>query len=34
MGQLPSFAVMASILYLTIIIGDLVAIPWRYLLAK
>ena len=33
-GQLPAFAVIMSILYLTIIIGDLVAIPWRYLLAK
>jgi hypothetical protein len=34
LGQLPSFAVTMTILYLTIIIGDLVAIPWRYLLAK
>jgi hypothetical protein len=34
LGQLPSFAVTMTILYLTIIIGDLIAIPWRYLLAK
>jgi hypothetical protein len=33
-GQLPSFALTMSILYLTIIIGDLIAIPWRYLLAR
>ena len=33
-GQLPSFATTMSILFVTMIIGDIIAIPWRHLLAK
>ena len=33
-GQLPSYAIMSSVLYATFVIGDLIAIPFRHLLAK
>lgn len=33
-GQLPSYAIMSSILYATIVIGDIIAIPFRHLFAK
>jgi hypothetical protein len=34
MGQLPSYAIMSGILYATFVIGDLIALPFRYLLKK
>jgi len=33
-GQLPSYAIMSSVLYASFVIGDLIAIPFRHLLAK
>jgi len=33
-GQLPTFAITMSALYVTIVIGDIAAIPWRYIFAK
>jgi len=33
-GQLPSYAVVTSIIFATFVIGDLIAIPFRYLFEK
>jgi hypothetical protein len=33
-GPLPAFALMLSAQFILIIIGDLIAVPWKYLLAK
>jgi hypothetical protein len=33
-GDLPSFAITMSALFATFVIGDIIAIPWRYLLSK
>jgi hypothetical protein len=33
-GPLPSYAVMLSVSFIPLIIGDLIAVPWKYLFAK
>jgi len=33
-GPLPMFAVTISALFATFVIGDIIAIPWRYIFAK
>jgi hypothetical protein len=33
-GQLPSYAISTAILWIAFVVGDLIAIPFRYLLAK
>ena len=33
-GQLPSYAIGTGILFATFVVGDLIAIPFRYLFAK
>jgi hypothetical protein len=33
-GSLPAFAVMLSATFIPLIIGDLIAVPWKYLFAK
>ena len=34
MGQFPSYATVTSIMYATFVLGDLIALPFRYLLSK
>jgi len=33
-SQLPTFAMTTSALYVTFVIGDIIAIPWRHIFAK
>ena len=33
-GPLPTFAVILSATFVPLIIGDLIAVPWKYLFAK
>jgi hypothetical protein len=33
-GDLPSFAITMSAIFATFVIGDIIVIPWRYLLSK
>ena len=33
-GQLPTFAMTMSALYVTFVIGDIIAIPWRHIFVK
>jgi len=33
-GDLPSFAITMSAIFVTFVIGDIIVIPWRYLLSK
>ncbi len=33
-GQLPSYAIGTAILWIAFVVGDLIAIPFRYLFAK
>jgi hypothetical protein len=33
-GDLPSFAITMSGIFVTFVIGDIIVIPWRYLLSK
>jgi hypothetical protein len=33
-GQLPTFAMTTSALYITFVIGDIIAIPWRHIFAR
>jgi hypothetical protein len=33
-GQLPTYAVTTSALYVTFVIGDIIAIPWRHVFAR
>ena len=33
-GRLPTFAITMSALYVTFVIGDITAIPWRYIFTK
>jgi hypothetical protein len=33
-GDLPSFAITMSVLYVTYVIGDIIAIPWKHIFAK
>ena len=33
-GPLPTFAIMLSATFIPLIIGDLIAVPWKYLFAK
>ena len=33
-SQLPTFAITTSALYITFIIGDMIAIPWRHIFAR
>ena len=34
MGQLPTFAMTTSALYITFVIGDIIAIPWRHIFER
>ena len=34
MGQLPTFAMTMSALYVTFVIGDIIAIPWRHIFVR
>ena len=33
-GQLPTFAMTMSALYVTFVIGDIIAIPWRHIFVR
>ncbi|MGD0803216.1 MAG: hypothetical protein ABSA11_03990 [Candidatus Bathyarchaeia archaeon] len=33
-GALPSFGITMSAIFVTFVIGDIIVIPWRYLLSK
>ena len=33
-GDLPSFAITMSVLYVTYVIGDIIAVPWTHIFAK
>jgi hypothetical protein len=33
-GDLPSFAITMSAIFVTFVIGDIIVIPWKYLFAK